>query len=756
MFCVSFHAGCGSLTHSGLVESSGESQWELLSPVDNTQLASQQRMIEKVKYFAPNSQQSTDSIEMAGMEKLQLQEERDRAREEMLKIKEEREKEKHRIRELEVLVEKERESIRRAEEERDRALLEKLQAEKEMQALNAKAKDAERMITTANQERDRALEAKKEIELQQQLEKEGVEERARELEKERDETRVEVHKDKEKSIQETKRSEEKTKLLKSEKDSVIEGSRRAEYEREREMVQVELERARKREAERLITKRREEYDRLVSEKEKIDKRCKFLEEENDRAKEEIEKERHEKQKAEMLMRKAEKERATTLCQMEEAGKKLRVLEEQGLAETIQKSEIEGEYEMEAQSAKVEIENLREQLLSQTEKAIEAEELAKVLEREKERLKADLENMETRAVVAETKLSENETEKAQEIREREHSIPEEREEEIRSDGERDELEELKKEHEIMRMKLEQAEMKANELQEKLEENERKELEKMRVENKATKSYNEEKLLQVNKDDNIEREKDEVIAEKTVKVTNEEQHIVWESYGLRLHIPPNSLPEDCSELQLNMTVSRTRDCDLPDENGILVSAVYSFSHNIGERKLRQKATLEMQHCVVSGSSAQLCIVQSDQVTAPHKFNAIDGGNFSSTDGYASIELDHFCSFSVYLKWYVSSLIWNIKCIAKVYYTNIQCQSFQFKLFIAPEIDALWKVCVFVDFGYNHFISNLNRRSNLELRERKRTAKWTKNHHDLSLIKKKFIFYYKANLTQVGLLSILILIR
>ena len=42
-----------------------------------------------------------------------------------------------------------------------------------------------------------------------------------------------------------------------------------------------------------------------------------------------------------------------------------------------------------------------------------------MERERKSLQADLENMETRAVVAEAKVSENEAEKAQEIREREH-------------------------------------------------------------------------------------------------------------------------------------------------------------------------------------------------------------------------------------------------------------------------------------------------------------------------------------------------
>ena len=175
-FCVR----CGSLTHAGLLESYGESKWELYSLVDNTQRGSQQRMIE---YFPQYSQQSTDGIEMARIERLQLQEQRDRAREEMLKIKEEREKEKHRIAELEALLEKERGRIGRAKEKKKRGLPEKSQAEEEMQVLKAKARDAERMITTANQERDRALEAKKEIELQLSLEKEGLEEGARELER---------------------------------------------------------------------------------------------------------------------------------------------------------------------------------------------------------------------------------------------------------------------------------------------------------------------------------------------------------------------------------------------------------------------------------------------------------------------------------------------------------------------------------------------------------------------------------------------
>ena len=111
--------------------------------------------------------------------------------------------------------------------------------------------------------------------------------------------------------------------------------------------------------------------------------------------------------------------------------------------------------------------------------------------------------------------------------------------------------------------------------------------------------------------------DIITEKTVQVTDEEQHIDLEGYGLRLHIHQNSLPENCSQFQLKMAVSRAKVCTLPTENGILVSAVYSFNHNLGDRKLRRPASLEMQHCVVGGSNYPLFIVQSNEISPPFVF-------------------------------------------------------------------------------------------------------------------------------------------
>ena len=182
---------------------------------------------------------------------------------------------------------------------------------------------------------------------------------------------------------------------------------------------------------------------------------------------------------------------------------------------------------------------------------------------------------------------------------------------------------------------------------------------------------------------------MLAEKTVEVTNEEQDIDWKGYGLRLHIPSNSLPEDCSQLQLKITVSRAMDYKLPTEDGIPVSAVYSFSHNLGERKLRQPATLEMQHCVKYHTCPELYIVQSNETFPPSQFRILEGGRFDSREGYGSIQLDHFCGFWVYLKWYASFIFSQLNFCAVLCYVNVDNNAFEFLLYILPQLDAIIEV-------------------------------------------------------------------
>ena len=139
-----------SLTHSGLVESSGQSQWELVSVVENKQRGQQQRIREKVH----------NTIN-------RLEGERDRAREEKREMKGERDRAREEKREMEGERDRAREEKREMEGERDRAREEK----REMEG-----------------ERDRAREEKREMEGERDRERQRV----RELEGERERVRMEL------------------------------------------------------------------------------------------------------------------------------------------------------------------------------------------------------------------------------------------------------------------------------------------------------------------------------------------------------------------------------------------------------------------------------------------------------------------------------------------------------------------------------------------------------------------------------------
>ena len=180
--------------------------------------------------------------------------------------------------------------------------------------------------------------------------------------------------------------------------------------------------------------------------------------------------------------------------------------------------------------------------------------------------------------------------------------------------------------------------------------------------------------------------DVILEETVIVTNEDQLIVREEYGFTLHIPSNALPEGRNDFLLNMKVALSSDSRLPADDGIIVSAFYTFSHNLEERELRLPATLKMQHCVTASALDNLCIVRADDNSK--EFHIIPGGEF--TESHGSIHLKRFCTFSIiYLQWFVASCIWTIKPCASLHYTHMEHDSFQFHLFIVPWLNALLKV-------------------------------------------------------------------
>ena len=62
------------------MESSGQSEWELLSVVNNSQRGSQERMIKKLRYIVDCKLQVEAERDRARVEKQEAEDERDRAR----------------------------------------------------------------------------------------------------------------------------------------------------------------------------------------------------------------------------------------------------------------------------------------------------------------------------------------------------------------------------------------------------------------------------------------------------------------------------------------------------------------------------------------------------------------------------------------------------------------------------------------------------------------------------------------------------
>jgi len=65
--------------------------------------------------------------------------------------------------------------------------------------------------------------------------------------------------------------------------------------------------------------------------------------------------------------------------------------------------------------------------------------------------------------------------------------------------------------------------------------------------------------------------DVIGETSLPVTNQAQTFSWAGHGMKLHIPPNSLPAKLKQCKLHIKVGLSGQFALP-ENTSLVSAVY----------------------------------------------------------------------------------------------------------------------------------------------------------------------------------------
>ena len=139
--------------------------------------------------------------------------------------------------------------------------------------------------------------------------------------------------------------------------------------------------------------------------------------------------------------------------------------------------------------------------------------------------------------------------------------------------------------------------------------------------------------------------EVAGEVEFTVSTEGGSFHLEGYGLRLHVPKDSLPAGMGECKINIRVSLSGQFQLPEGTDLL-SPVFWIS---APCKFTKPVTLEIQHCALAEDEAvlsNLSFVSANcsQKDLPYRFKQVSGGVFTKHSTFGSIKLEHFSGVGV----------------------------------------------------------------------------------------------------------------
>ena len=140
--------------------------------------------------------------------------------------------------------------------------------------------------------------------------------------------------------------------------------------------------------------------------------------------------------------------------------------------------------------------------------------------------------------------------------------------------------------------------------------------------------------------------DVIGETSITITSQAQTINWKGYGLKLHIPQDSLPPDFEQCRLLIKVLSGQ-FTFP-ENTSLVSAVYWLDSDPGII-FSKPLTLEIQHCASNTSRLSFVWAKCTQKHLPDTFKAVEKGEFFPENVYGRVQLNHFSLWGIVCEWW-----------------------------------------------------------------------------------------------------------
>ena len=171
--------------------------------------------------------------------------------------------------------------------------------------------------------------------------------------------------------------------------------------------------------------------------------------------------------------------------------------------------------------------------------------------------------------------------------------------------------------------------------------------------------------------------QVIGEVGFTVPAEGGSFHWRGYGLRLHIPKDSLPAKC---RIDIKVSLSGQFQLP-EGSDLLSPVFWIS---APCKFAKPVTLEIQHCALTEDESSLSglsfvSAKCSQRDLPYKFIQMDGAVLTTHSPYGSIRLSHFSGIGI------AGRIKKRSYCAHLYHTMKQMYQWRFYFVITQDLDA-----------------------------------------------------------------------
>ena len=138
--------------------------------------------------------------------------------------------------------------------------------------------------------------------------------------------------------------------------------------------------------------------------------------------------------------------------------------------------------------------------------------------------------------------------------------------------------------------------------------------------------------------------DVIDHITFAYTGKAQSFEWLNRGFKIHFPENALPPRVDECRVHIKVSLSGQFDFSRDVELVSGLYWVSSHYVFTRPV----TVEIQHCAQEDAQLQsrltYIVASCSQEELPYQFKTLEGGVFSPSSRYGTINLTHFSGLAI----------------------------------------------------------------------------------------------------------------